>query len=177
MKTDVVIPEVVSNFRCYDEDVQELLGTVDIELPNIEYLTETIQGAGIAGEIETIVVGHMKAMSTKISFRNLTHKSFSLLKPDGVNLTIRGALQCTVPSTGKKVHLPLVVRIKGVAKKNGLGKLQAAKPMDSDSELSVTYLKITLDGVEKVEIDQYNFICKIDGVDYLLDVKAILGEV
>ena len=59
MITDVVIPEVVSNFRCYDEDVQKLLGTVDIELPNIEYLTETIQGAGIAGEIETIVVGHM----------------------------------------------------------------------------------------------------------------------
>lgn len=174
---DVVIPEVVTNFRCYDENSQRLIGTIDFELPSIEPMTETLTGSGIAGEIETAIMGHLKAMSAKLSLRNLTHKSFSLLNPYGVSLSIRGAMQVQNPTTGIKANVPINIRIKGVAKKLEPGKFATAKAMDTSVELSVHYYKITLDGVEKIEIDQYNYIYIIDGVDYLLDIKTNLGEV
>lgn len=173
---DVVIPEFLSNYRIYDDAIERLLGTGDVELPKIEAMTETISGSGIAGEIEAIIVGHIKAMATKISFRTLTHKSFTLLNPNGVSLTIRGTIQSTVPSTGQKIKMPLIVRIKGTSKSNDLGKLSSGKQMDTSAELAIHYIKVTLDGIEKLEIDQYNYIYKVDGVDYLLDEKVQLGE-
>lgn len=174
---DVLIPEVVTNFRMYDGESDRLVGTVDCELPSIELMTETLTGSGIAGEIETTVMGHLKAMAMKIALRNLTHKSFSLLNPYGVSLSIRGAMQVQNPTTGLKANIPLNIRVKGVAKKLEPGKLATAKAMDTSVELSIHYLKITLNGIEKVEIDQFNYIYKVEGTDYLLDIKANLGEV
>lgn len=170
---DTKTPELLINYRCFDADADKLLGTVDVELPKIEAMTETLSGAGIAGEVETAIVGHIKAMSAKINFRTVTHSTFNLGVPTGVSLTFRGSIQTTESGT----FLPLVVRVKGVAKSTDLGKLEAGKTMGSAVELSLNYLKITLDGDEKVEIDQHNYIYSIDGENYLADVKTQLGEV
>lgn len=175
--TDPIVPELLLNYRVYESGTNKLAGTADVELPKIENLTETMSGAGIAGEIETVVIGHIKAMSTKINFRTVVHKNFTLMNPDGVDLTIRGVIQSTVAGTGVKLKLPLVVRIKGHAKSTDFGKLEAAKTMGTSSELTVTYLKISLDGAEKLEVDPTNFIYSINGINYLADVKTMLGEV
>lgn len=47
--------------------------------------------------------------------------------------------------------------------------------MDSKTTLEVTYIKVTIDGVRKVEIDKLNYIHFVDGVDYLADVRKALG--
>lgn len=174
---DTTMPEVLLNYRCYDEESDKLLGTVDVELPKIEPMTETIQGAGLAGEVETTIVGHLKAMSAKVNFRTTTHKSFSMMNPNGISLTFRGSIQSTDTGTGKKVFIPVVVRLKGVVKGTELGKMEVGKTMGSSTELSVSYLKVTLAGEEKLEIDQYNFIYKLNGENYLAEVKSQLGEV
>ena len=44
------VPEMLRNFRVYEESY-DMIGTADVELPTLEALTETIKGAGIAGEI------------------------------------------------------------------------------------------------------------------------------
>lgn len=46
---------------------------------------------------------------------------------------------------------------------------------DASNEFEVTYIKISLDGNEILEIDKYNYICKINGKDYLKDIRQVLG--
>ena len=48
--------------------------------------------------------------------------------------------------------------------------------MDTQIEFEVPYMKIELDGKERVELDKYNYIYKVDGVDQLADVRAALGK-
>ena len=37
------------------------------------------------------------------------------------------------------------------------------------------FVTLTIDGKEVLEIDKYNYICKINGKDYLKDVRTALG--
>ena len=172
--SEVMIPELLSNFKCYYGDDKKLLGTVDVELPKIEAMTETISGSGIAGEVETTIVGHIKAMTSKISFRTITSPNFELMIPEGITLTFRGAIQGTVPGTGKKVQKPLVVVVKGQVKSSELGKMEMAKAMGTSLELALNYLKLSLDGKEELEIDQLNYVYKISGTDYLENIKTAM---
>ena len=51
------VPEKLINFRVY-LDGNNLIGVADVELPSIEAMTETVKGAGIAGEIDSPTLGH-----------------------------------------------------------------------------------------------------------------------
>ena len=65
------VDELVINYAIY-EDAVEYLGTTEVTLPDLEYMTEELSGAGIAGNIEEIIIGHLNAMSTTFNFRTVT---------------------------------------------------------------------------------------------------------
>lgn len=44
-----VIPDKLINAKVYLEGSSALLGVADIELPSLEYVTESMSGLGIAG--------------------------------------------------------------------------------------------------------------------------------
>ena len=71
--------------------------------------------------------------------------------------------------------VPLKVVVKTVPKKIDLGKLDVGASQDSSTEFECNYLKVWVDGEEKIEIDKFNFICVIDGEDYLAEVRQNLG--
>ena len=48
--------------------------------------------------------------------------------------------------------------------------------MDTQMEFEVVYMKIYLDNRERIELDKYNYIYKVDGVDQLTDVRIALGK-
>ena len=52
------VDELVINYAIY-EDATEYLGTTEVTLPDLEYMTEELSGAGIAGNIEEIIIGHL----------------------------------------------------------------------------------------------------------------------
>lgn len=62
------IDELVVNFAVY-EDANEYLGMAEATLPDLEYLAEEMSGAGIAGNVEEIIIGHLSAMTTTLNFR------------------------------------------------------------------------------------------------------------
>ena len=47
------IDELVINYAVY-EDATEYMGTTEATLPDLEFLTEELSGAGIAGHVEEI---------------------------------------------------------------------------------------------------------------------------
>ena len=56
-----------------------------------------------------------------------------------------------------------------------LGKFDVGAATGTTTTLEVDYIKVTVDGSDVLELDKYNYICKIDGTDYLSEVREALG--
>lgn len=168
------VPEKLINFRVFEDGI-DLLGIADVELPSVEAMTETVKGAGIAGEVESPVLGHFGSMSLKINWRVLVRSTIHLAQQRAHNLDLRGAIQVLNAGAGEYRVVPLKVVVRCIPKKMELGKLDVGSKSDASNEFEVIYIKVTLDGKKVMEIDKFNYICEIDGVDSLKDVRAALG--
>lgn len=168
------MPEFLAGYRIY-LDGKDLLGSADVQLPDLEPMKETVKGAGIAGEVESPVLGHFSPMTTTITWRIPVGHVITLAQPKSHLIDIRGSEQMYDSAAGEYKTVPLKVVMKIAPKKTAIGKLATGSPTDTSSEFGVTYIKILIDGKAVVEIDIYNFICMIDGEDYLESVRSDLG--
>lgn len=168
------MPATLINYRAYLGSTP-LPGTADVTLPDLEALTSELKGAGIAGTIDMPIPGHFGAMSATINFRTIAAAQATLSNPEAQMLTFRGAQMVFNPDTGKNESQRVAVTIKGMPKKDGLGKLEAGSTTDSSIEMEVLYIKVVLDNEVIREIDKLNYICRINGVDVLAGVRSALG--
>lgn len=170
-----VIPDKLINAKVYMEGSSALLGVADIELPSLEYVTESMSGLGIAGELDTPVIGHFKAISLKLKWNTVNENAVILLAPKTHQLDVRASVQKFDAGNGEFGTDAVKLVARTVPKKFGVGKAEPGKKMDSETELEVNYLKLSQGGKELVEIDKLNFICTIAGTDYLAQVRGDLG--
>lgn len=171
----MAVPEKLVNARVYREG-ERLVGIADVELPEIEFVTETVSGLGVAGEVESPTLGHFKPMVLKLKWRTKTPAAAQLLAPKAHQLDIQASIQEWDQDKGTYATYPVKVVVKAIPKKGSLGKLEPGKPQDAEQEFEVTYIKVWVKGQEMIEADKYNFIYKVDGVDYLESVRRDLGE-
>ncbi len=82
----------VINFAVY-EDGREYVGMAQASLPDITLLTQTISGAGIAGNIETVILGHFDTMTLSLNFRSTTEQAIKLSEPRRHTIDLRVAQQ------------------------------------------------------------------------------------
>lgn len=170
-----MIPDKLVNFACYDENAV-MVGTADATLPDLAYMTEELQGAGIAGSIDSPAVGHFQSLTTTINWRTLMEDNISFVAPKTYHFTFRGSLQMYDETTGEYVTKALKVVMKVLPKNLNLGALNVAAQMGTTATFELTYLKIDIANREYLEIDKVGFICRIDGVDYLAEVRRHLGK-
>lgn len=170
-----VIPEKLINFKVYLEGY-DMLGIADVTLPKFEAMTETIKGAGIAGEIDSPTPGHFGSMTLGLNWRTITAQNAgTLLKPKAHSFDLRGAFQNYVASAGEYLPTPVKISVKGTTKNVDLGKFEVGAMTGTSTEFEVSYIKITVNGIAVVELDKFNDIYKVDGTDYLLPVRIALG--
>jgi len=170
-----IIPDKLINAKIYFEGKSELVGTADAELPSLEYITEAISGLGLAGEMETPVMGHFKPLPFKFKWHVPNKSALTLLKTKTHHLDIYGSIQQLDAATGEFSSQQAKVVLRAAPKKVGLGKVEPGKRMDPETELECSYIKMWLGGDEVLEIDKFNFICKILGEDMLASVRSDLG--
>ncbi len=168
------IPEKLINYRVY-LDATDLLGTADVTLPVLDAMTEKLSGAGLAGEVDSPVLGHFKSMTATIKWRTVTEDHVKLTAPKAHHVEFRGAMQIYDAAQGALTVKPLKVVVKGLTKGSNLGKLSAGKPMDAETKLEVVYLKVFVGEEERLEVDKFNYILRVDGQDYLTGVRQSLG--
>ncbi len=169
------IDELVVNFAVY-EDANEYLGMAEATLPDLEYLAEEMSGAGIAGNVEEIIIGHLSAMTTTLNFRTVCKAAVRLLEPRTHKLDLRVAQQQMNNRTSETTITGVkhIMRVK--PKKTALGKVAAASTADVSGEYATQYYAMYMDGEKVTEVDPLNFICIINGYDYLADVRKALGK-
>lgn len=162
-------------FRVYYQG-KDFLGMATLEMPEVSYITETLNGAGLAGEIESPVIGLTQSMTVKFSFTSATHPPFDSLDWTKQPLfECYSALQVADPATGIRSSVPFRVNVIGRPKTFSMGSLEQGKKHGNEEELEVTRLEVFLDGEEKLLIDKLNFIHRVNGKDLLATARQQMG--
>lgn len=165
------IPDKVTNYNVYDEG-QKIVGIAsELTLPNLEAMSESISGAGILGEIESAIVGHFGSITCELTFRTLNQKSFTLNEPEGRTLTLRASQQINDQGNGGIKHQPVKIVLKTVPKGIDLGKLGVGVMTETKNTFEITYIKVDIDNKEVLLLDKLNFEFRLNGKDYLADVR------
>jgi hypothetical protein len=113
-------------------------------------------------------------MEQEIPFRCINADYFKLISPaTPVALTLRGAIQYNVKSTGGTDYMGMRVVVRGRCKKISIGTVKQGGPMDSSITVELTYILIEMDGKPKIELDKINGIFKVNGIDVLAKVKKL----
>lgn len=168
------IAEKLTNFSAYLEG-DEWLGLVDVELPSLESLTETMKGAGIAGEVDSPVIGHYGAMSVKLNWRTLGSQAIKLAEQKTHALDFRGSQQIYNAGSGEYEHQGVKVSVRAIPKTMESGKFEVGATTGTANEMECVYIKKEIDGKRVLEIDKFNFIAFINGNDALEKVRKNLG--
>ena len=104
-----------------------------------------------------------------------TEQSVRLSEPRRHNIDLRAAQQIedTVAGEVKVQSIKHVLVV--VPKTDTGGTIAPAAPTNGSGEYSVRYWATYIDGKKVREVDQLNFICYVNGTDYLADVRKALG--
>lgn len=169
-----VIPEVLNHFNVYNDSAKKLIGiSGELELPEMEAITDTLEGSGVLGEIEDPVTGQFSSMKMKIPFAVLYEDMFSIMnttKPP--QLTMRASMQCMDPSTGETGYYPVKIVVRGKASTSNMGKVVKGKKMEPEVELEILYIKIQINNKTVLELDKLNFKYVLNGVDMLAKIRS-----
>jgi len=149
-------PEQTIAFRAYFQGT-DLLGVATIEMPQVQFLSETISGSGVAGEYESPALGMTQSMSVKLSWISQTKNFYKLL-------------DSTLPPL-----LELRASLLAHTKSSPLGSLETGKKHGNETEMEVLRLQVELDGTEMLLIDKLNYIHRVLGKDMLATVREHLG--
>lgn len=169
-----VINEGIVSYELY-RDGTRYLGSAELTLPEINFQTIDVAGAGIAGQFEAPVQGHAESLELGIKWRTIANRPLQLMVHGAISLQARAAVQNYNSSTGQVEITPLKIDMQGRVKSANLGTLKPAESMENETTLELSYLKITYGSSCVVEIDKANYIYKVQGVDFLSDVRSALG--
>lgn len=168
-------PEQTVAYRVYHQGV-DFIGTATVELPNIQYMNETLSGSGIAGEIDNPTIGITQSISCKLTFTSYTTEIFNTLNWSETALyECYGSLQESDDASGIRDSIPVRINFLGRVKSFPLGTLEQGKKLGQELEMEVTRLEILMAGVEKLLIDKLNFIHRVNGKDLLAKVRSQIG--
>lgn len=168
-----ILPEVINHYNIYKSSNKLVGVSGEVDLGELEALTETIEGAGVIGEFEDPVTGQFSNVAIKIPFAVLYTDYFELMDTtDPPELTLRGSMQCMDSSTGKTDYYPVKVVVRGKAAKNTLGKVAKGKKGEPEIEMNLLYIKILINGNTVLELDKLNFKFVLNGKDMLEKIRA-----
>ena len=165
------LPDKINNFNVYDGKTKLVGISAEITLPSFDPLTDTLNVAGMAGEIESEVIGSFGSMKIEIPFENLFENFFAFAASTNP-IVIRGSMEVFNTQTQAKSLKPIVITVKGrtmnikpgTFKKGGKGQPSITK--------EITYIKIAIDNATQLELDKLNSIFIMGGIDLLEQVRS-----
>ena len=166
--------EQVINYEVFI-DGGRCLGTGSVDLPELQYMTQTIKGAGIAGEYEAPTLGHLQSLEIKLTFRALYESPIALMEQKAVILSLRGAVQQYDSANGTLKPLPVRIDARGRIKGGAMGKFEPSELMDTEITFECDVISVKVNNIEYFMHDKLNFVNRVNGQDYLASVRLALG--
>lgn len=165
-------PRVLKNFNVFVNG-KGFAGRVDeCTLPEISIKTEEHRAGGMDGSIE-LDMG-METMSSKFTFSDPDPDLLKLVGLYGNNstrITVRGSFVRDMDNS----RVALVAELGGKFKKLSMGTWKGGDKAPQEYEMSVNYYKLSVGGVDTIEVDIENMVRMIGGVDQLAGIRADIG--
>lgn len=164
----------LTDYNIYNEG-EMLIGTNgEVTLPDLEAVTSEIGGAGIAGTMEDPTPGYFGSLEIELKFRTVSEESIRLMIPQAHTLTLRAAQTKHDPATGTNRQEGLKVVCRGVPKSYSVGTFKQGEPTETTTKLELSYIKITRGSVVVLELDKFNHIFVVEGVDYMKEIRDLI---
>jgi P2 family phage contractile tail tube protein len=166
-----MLPQILKNFNLYVDGRGYAGRMEELTLPKLTLKTEEFQGAGMSAPVE-IDMG-MEKLEMELTFAEYDpelFKNFGLTNGSEIPFTIRGAMQ------GAGAPESVVVNVRGFFKELELD-FDTWKPAEKAAlkcSVACTYYKLSVKGVELIEIDPINMIRNVNGSDQLAAFREIL---
>lgn len=161
------------NYSIYHKQNNRMVAlgdTTSLQLPSIEYQSDSMKGAGIMGEID-MPSASPGGMSFSVSLRVDGEEAAALGAPSVQELEVRWVTD-RLDSSGMKLGVDAhKAIIKGYTKKFDPGKVESGAAQDASIDVEVFYYKKVLNGNAIVEVDKLNGVLMIGGIDYYKQVK------
>lgn len=139
------------------------------EHPDLEWTTETINLAGVLGS--TTIRLDLKELKAKLSLKDVNATLMAMFgRESNTPIVIRAGARAQDDSVD-----PLKITLMGKTTKLASGAWEPGKPGEQAYEYDLDYYKYEDAGVTRFEIDKFNNVLKVDGVDLWSGMRAALG--
>jgi hypothetical protein len=164
----------ITNANVYIDGNSFLGKTEEIKMPDVVVTMTEHKALGLVGKIE-LPSGLDKMESTQkwnSLYPEVLKKAANPFT--AVQLQCRSSME-TYTGAGRTEQVPVVAFITGTFKKFPLGNFKQHDNVETETSMSITYIRLNMGGVDIVEVDVLANIYKGDGVDLLETYKTNIG--
>jgi hypothetical protein len=170
----MIYPNGHIDYRVYKNGT-ELVGIARVKMPTIKYKTVTTEGAGLMGGVEIPLSGMIEPMSIEIDFLSCTDAIIELGSNEWHDIALYEAFQffdgVTRTEELSADRFELSIR----PTETNLGTIATASAADASGTYSVCKYQVYKDGEKVIDIDQFNTIHDVGGVDNAAKLRSALG--
>lgn len=153
-----------------------LLGMAEASLPELNFVTTEIAGAGLAGKFNANIKGFVDSAELELTFRTVTDEIGYFTTSDAVDIQLYAAMENYNASTGALGAQQFKMNVRGFVTKRALGDLKQGEQTSSKVTIEILYLKAMLANKLLVEFDKINYkYIDANGTDHLADVRSALN--
>ena len=169
----MIISGSIIAHKFFDNGV-DIDDNVSCQLPTIENGSTEVKGAGILGALDLPSSAQLNSMIFSAVQRSINKGSISIASPGKHNIELR-FVKDAMTGDGQSVPQGTKIFVTGIFKKFDPGKVETNATMDGSIDYEVLRYRIVIDGEEVLLIDKINYIYKVNGIDYMSNVKAALN--
>lgn len=165
------------NYNVYRRDNSKaklICDTSSLQLPSIEFLTDTLKGSGILGEIDMPTPGQIGAMTFTMSIKASNEDSAYLMSPETIRLEVRWVADRMNTTTAASEQVANKAFVTGRVKKFDEGKIEAGAASDGSYEYEVLAYQRIMNGKEILHINKLTGDLIINGINYGKQMQAAL---
>jgi uncharacterized protein len=164
----------LTNANVYVGNSSYLGKAAEIDLPKITAVMAEHQALGMVGKID--LPSGFEKMEARIKWNSMYPDAMKrMANPfEMVSLQCRSSLE-DYTAGGRTGQVPVVCFMKAQFKEVPMGNFKQHENVELESQLTVTYVKLEIDGQAIVEFDALANIYKVDGVDILAQYRANIG--
>lgn len=164
----------LTNANIYINGASYLGKAEEVNLPAIVYKMVEHKALGMVGTAEFFA--GIEKMESKIKWNSFYQDAMkNAANPfQNVRMQVRSSLE-TYSSDGKIAEVPVVCYMTCAYKGFPMGNFKQHDNVELESNLSVYYCKLEIDGNPVIEFDSLANIFKVDGTDVMAQYRANLG--
>jgi len=157
------IPVALNDVEIFINGQNNLVGIGEVELPNLETATVSLNQIGMVSEYDAVLTGHYKKLEAKIKMECIDETLLNFNNEGELMIECKGVIQKMNRITHAPTYIGLDVTFKGMLKKFDGPKLKPGNKLEASLDLSLSYYKVMIDGKEIALLDVFNRISNING--------------